>query len=362
MVGGSAGAASASTTHNVKRELTVQVRDVAPTWHGTMPQGAAKTDARATDTDPTGCGNPWWIFEANQTIRTTRCFDQEMIIGLVVIVDGVEEPVGEATFTAEHVLTLNTTSLKWSEQVTITPAQLLGEAQTSPITLTLLTFNLPETTTTATGQLAGAFTVSGSSEEKGTIEYSSRVNKMQDLSDATHYVYVGEAAGFTTPTAIGYNGPTFRCDDAFWNKKLTKRYKVPGCVLPQQAATDTTPLFPSQQYWLPGIRQNIQTVQNAGVHVGKPFSGVPLHRTTEAQKEKNRTAVCGGLHPPQPGDSCDEYPFASTEEGGTHFNPPNRAIAWVPLAEQRKQGGIMRGFYSQSRILPGDPFYVNVLA
>ncbi|MCQ4079777.1 NucA/NucB deoxyribonuclease domain-containing protein [Streptomyces sp. RB6PN25] len=285
-----------------------------------------------------------------------------MEVDLIVIEDGVSEQVGQANFTAEHIMTLNTTSLTWSEQVTLSPAQLSGAAETSPITLTLLTFTKQNTVTKATGQLAGAFTLSGSSPETGTIDYSSRVNKMQDVTDATHYIYEGEAAGFTTPITLGYDGPTWRCDDMFWNKAQTKRNKVPGCVLPQQAATDTSMLIPSAMYSLPGIKENIQTVQENGVHVGRPFSGEPLHRTTEAQKDKNRGAVCDGLKPPTPGLSCDEYPFASTAEGGTFFAPPNRGIAWVPIAEQRKQGGILKSFYSQNRILPGDPFYFNVWA
>ncbi|MCQ4079776.1 hypothetical protein NGB36_04005 [Streptomyces sp. RB6PN25] len=58
LVGGSAGVASASTAHSVKRELSVHVRKIAPKWNGAIPKGATKADARPAYTDPTGCGDP----------------------------------------------------------------------------------------------------------------------------------------------------------------------------------------------------------------------------------------------------------------------------------------------------------------
>ncbi|PWI46209.1 hypothetical protein CK485_00185 [Streptomyces sp. ICBB 8177] len=57
---------------------------------------------------------------------------------------------------------------------------------------------------------------------------------------------------------------------------------------------------------------------------------------------------------------CDEYPFASTDEGGTALPATQRAVTWVPAAEQRKQGGMVSAFQVQNRVLKGDPFYVEV--
>jgi hypothetical protein len=52
--------------------------------------------------------------------------------------------------------------------------------------------------------------------------------------------------------------------------------------------------------------------------------------------------------------SCDEYPFASTQEGGS-----TSRIAWVPLAENNTQGNTLIDFYRKSRVMTGDAFYVQ---
>ncbi|WP_275820702.1 NucA/NucB deoxyribonuclease domain-containing protein [Streptantibioticus ferralitis] len=335
----------------------------ASTWTGKAPRGATKANAKPGYTDPTGCNNPWWYLLSNQWIRTTNCYTERFRIDLILITDGVPEQVGEADFTTRSVTTLNTTGLNWSESFTVSAANLYGEAQTTPISMSLLEFTKPNTQETATGGLSGPFTLSSTKPTSGTIEYSSKVNKMQAVWDATHYVLDGPPPpGFQDPIATGYVGPEWRCDDQFWSRNGRRRNKAPGCVFPFQAATDAGILFPSKMFGLPGIRQNIATVQQNGVHIGRPGYGVPLHRTTEAQKNANRAAVCDKLKPPSPGLSCDEYPFASTAEGGTFYAPPNRGIAWVPQAEQNQQGGYLSAFYSQNRILPGDPFYMNVFA
>ncbi len=54
-------------------------------------------------------------------------------------------------------------------------------------------------------------------------------------------------------------------------------------------------------------------------------------------------------------DSPDEYPFASTAEGGECAT-----ITGVPLGEQRIQGGLLSNFYRENDIGDGDPFRVVV--
>jgi hypothetical protein len=51
----------------------------------------------------------------------------------------------------------------------------------------------------------------------------------------------------------------------------------------------------------------------------------------------------------------DEYPFASTLQGGR-----GASIAGVPKIEQRRQGGALRGFYAKERVQVGDQFLVVV--
>lgn len=47
--------------------------------------------------------------------------------------------------------------------------------------------------------------------------------------------------------------------------------------------------------------------------------------------------------------SCDEYPFASTEEGGSR-NQLRVSLRLVPVYEQSLQGGLLSAFYAACRI------------
>ena len=58
---------------------------------------------------------------------------------------------------------------------------------------------------------------------------------------------------------------------------------------------------------------------------------------------------------PGKGMSCDEYPFASTYEGGT-----GAVIAAVPIKENSSQGGQLSAFYRRNSIQDGDCFEVQI--
>jgi hypothetical protein len=97
---------------------------------------------------------------------------------------------------------------------------------------------------------------------------------------------------------------------------------------------------------MPNIAGNIATAQ---------VSGQPsiLTRTTDqtilnAIRATACTGYCGSLSP-------DEYPFASTYEGGA-----GAQIRGVPIREQRIQGGTLSKFYLNNNIGDGDKFKVRV--
>ncbi|CRK59149.1 hypothetical protein [Alloactinosynnema sp. L-07] len=57
----------------------------------------------------------------------------------------------------------------------------------------------------------------------------------------------------------------------------------------------------------------------------------------------NRNAACGRFKKTVPDGSCDEYPMASTDEGGS-----NARTEEVPLRENRCQGGIVKPQYPEN--------------
>jgi hypothetical protein len=105
------------------------------------------------------------------------------------------------------------------------------------------------------------------------------------------------------------------------------------------------PVFVVDTRRTPAIAAHIRTAQAAG----KPAI---LHRVVPRPRDR-RPGACRGWRGPA---SCDEYPFASTLEGG----PGKASIAGVPLWEQRRQGGDLLGFYRRHRIGNGDAFVVVV--
>jgi Deoxyribonuclease NucA/NucB len=105
------------------------------------------------------------------------------------------------------------------------------------------------------------------------------------------------------------------------------------------------PVFIVDSRRTPAIAAHIRAAQAAG----KPAI---LHRILPTPRDR-RPGACRGWRGP---GSCDEYPFASTIEGG----PGKASIAGVPLREQRRQGGDLLAFYRRHRIGNGDAFVVVV--
>jgi hypothetical protein len=105
------------------------------------------------------------------------------------------------------------------------------------------------------------------------------------------------------------------------------------------------PVFVVSAKRTPAIAAHIRAAQAAG----KPAI---LHRISPIPRDR-RPGACRGWRGP---GSCDEYPFASTYEGG----PGRSSIAGVPPSEQATQGGDLIGFYTRNRIGDGDAFVVVV--
>lgn len=97
---------------------------------------------------------------------------------------------------------------------------------------------------------------------------------------------------------------------------------------------------------MPNIARNVQSA----IDEGQPDV---LTRTTDnALIRANRAAACSGFCGP---GSPDEYPFASTLEGGA-----GARVAGVPVQEQYIQGAMLRNFYAKYGIGDGGIFRVVV--
>ncbi|WHM40949.1 NucA/NucB deoxyribonuclease domain-containing protein [Streptomyces sp. BPTC-684] len=285
--------------------------------------------------------------QTNVWLRTRSC----QTVSATVNVLRDETWVGRAEFTIQNVMTLDTERTQWTERIRVSKARLTGDAKDLRVQLRASC----NTFCKATVKM-GAFTL-GNSAKSGRIVYSVPVKKYEIRRNMAHYSFDITRPGFSVGL-VAYDSALFRCDDRFSNK-VRQFHKDPGCVFPQRPVTE------ENQRLLPYISQNIHNVQSQGVHLGSPNYGRPLHRLQKPrQQSANRNAVCGNQTPPPglpfPEPQCDEYPYASTYEGGTTQAPPNRATMWVPAQENRRQGSYLSRFYREFRVLDGDPYYVAV--
>lgn len=146
--------------------------------------------------------------------------------------------------------------------------------------------------------------------------------------------------------------PATRCDSGF-----PERNNTTGCIfrdaigvyalsVSDSTVNETAAHILSAQDWLPG-------------HPGRFGDGFPL--TYEADKKKqdnNRTAVCGKFVP-LPTGSCDEYPFASSKQGG---DPATVSVEDVDLDDNTRAGGRLGNTYQRDRLLDGERYWAYITA
>jgi len=89
----------------------------------------------------------------------------------------------------------------------------------------------------------------------------------------------------------------------------------------------------------------------------KKKKSVTLTRQTNRRKIRaNRRAATGHVIPGGPGTSIDEFPFASSKEGGA-----GAAATPIDEDEQNKQGGKIGGFYRKHKIKNNMQYKVKIV-
>ncbi|MFJ3880789.1 NucA/NucB deoxyribonuclease domain-containing protein [Streptomyces sp. NPDC090077] len=95
-------------------------------------------------------------------------------------------------------------------------------------------------------------------------------------------------------------------------------------------------------------------------HPGRGGGGKPLHRTMDKSViAANRGAACPKSLERSAGQSCDEYPFASTKEGGASGIYSRRMINADHNSTAGGSNYLLRA-YKNHRIIDGDAFWVAV--
>lgn len=100
---------------------------------------------------------------------------------------------------------------------------------------------------------------------------------------------------------------------------------------------------------MPFITRNIKLAAAAG----KPTF---LTKVDEVRADLNRKVACRGFKSRYIKGSCDEYPFASSAEGGA-----GARVEEVPAREQSCQGNALMRQYGKQKIVPGSRYHVAIL-
>lgn len=90
--------------------------------------------------------------------------------------------------------------------------------------------------------------------------------------------------------------------------------------------------------------------------MGKSKSKKLTRQTGRSNIRRNRRAALKGKAKAGPSKSLDEFPFASTKQGGK-----GAAVRAIPTSEQNAQGGKMSSFYQSNNIKNGDSFIVKIV-
>jgi hypothetical protein len=156
-----------------------------------------------------------------------------------------------------------------------------------------------------------------------------------------------------TPLTIGPT-TTIRCDSEAYFKP-TKR----GCAynlysLSTLYLSTTDPAITEAAKFIAAAQKAIPN------HVGVRGTFQPLTRTTsKSKRNRNRRVACKGVRP-KTGQSCDEYPFATTNQGAAQVKSGYYKAEALNAKQNSKVGTLLSTFLLQNRILDGDPYYVKV--
>lgn len=310
------------------------------------------------------CGVP--VVRTNEFIRTFKCETIDASIQVIKIIRGVPVLEGTAFFQIQDETELEINQTRWQEKITVSKVRLVNNAGGIEITPT---HAAPGASVTPSGAMAHPFALSQGSTHSGAITYNAgTLAKGTKKQVFPSHVLIGTKAGYS-PARLSWRFETARCDNMIGGRRA-------GCVFPAHAPIDGLNGVSSMAS-IPFANVNMKQGQAGPHHFGKP-GGAPLHRiTNEKTIDDHRKAACGKFPKPPNGQygwvvipappgktnattpSCDEYPFASSDEGGNKY-PADQKLKWVPKGSNDAQGRALNTFYGQNRILDMDPYFINM--
>ncbi|MBT2263481.1 hypothetical protein J7E74_00570 [Rhodococcus erythropolis] len=300
--------------------------------------------------------------------------------GFINFWDTQNKPVGHLVFNERRDSQLSWKTNKWTERYSIKISEVKGVGENSILT--------------AQG---GCVTLTGVCTSTGETSMSPQVIKDVAKPDLfREWTPTLNWPSGTRPTAIGtwqasvktpdgktykfpaINSPSIRCD----NDPNMRNYV--GCAFWQAPPV----LDYSFRHNLPNFNSHVTRAQASGLP-GAPGQAYLTRIYDPNTIDDNRKGACGGVTGPRNGVSCDEYPFASTQQGGrpngpnsgpgrtfdgcgikdtgitprpspvTNWNSSGFSVCLIPIAENSRAGSYLSWFFTQNRVLKDDRFWVK---
>ncbi|MFI6639088.1 NucA/NucB deoxyribonuclease domain-containing protein [Streptomyces sp. NPDC050504] len=279
--------------------------------------------------------------------RFSQCEWVAIHLDVVQIVNGRPVLRGTADFDVKHRMTLKTNSANWSETFTVSKARTTGQGRGVRVNVAAKS----GAGTRATVSFPQGHSLD--SAATGSVGYKTTIAPKKVLAKAkTTYSLALTKAGYS-PAKVSYASAAYRCDNYFGSTRTNRS----GCAIPEVPTAVS-------MVGLARISEGIRNLRARGGHYGDPYGNYkPLRWMTNKTKEtQHRAAVCPRTAPADMQaagrTSCDEYPFASTYEGGTTLAAGQRSITWVKTQENKSQGGRITAWRGQMHVMDRDPFYV----
>jgi hypothetical protein len=289
---------------------------------------AARTTSVTPNAFPVACGNDEWVVG-----RTEECILSGSHVWTTYDAD-THAPTGTITYLISQDIHLSTTTSMITESVTFKYAGAVGPAVGLATVLRWTSNCSAPCALTSVPSLA--FTVPYGGSVSFTVNYRDNPSAQTPDTFGTSYSYVA-----LPPTFVLIGGPDtwsspqpVRCDNN------TPSFTNPGCVVPSYPVKLVLPLSK-----FGAAAANVQVGESKLANTPGLSTSTPLTRGNPALTDPNRGVTCGGFPYLPPGniygvvsDSCDEYPFASSQQsGGARKIPGSDCMEIVPRQDANGQ-------------------------
>lgn len=196
----------------------------------------------------------------------------------------------------------------------------------------------------------------------GRYDFTSRMELVSENGETGQNVQVVLSRFNSDETLLPISAPRLRCDSV--------ANASPGCRFNKVPAIFTLSISN------PDVDEMAFHTRDAQAAIaGRPgyfdpdpsLRGKPLTRLTDgALAEKNRKVsvkYCPERFPdgkPEKHD-CDEFPYASTYQGGAMVTPEEISVRYISQGQNRRAGALLQNFYAyDARLFDGEEFWVYV--